>query len=244
MSDLPPWRRHTARFQDRVLGLGATTFDFLHPFLDDLPAWPISTELSDRAALKFQVCLVTIGSLRSAREVAFSTSKLWLQGHFLLAATGFRMLQELYGQLCWLEQKVLGPIEGGDLGVAHSRAVKVIFGSNTAIPHVRGGVGPHPLVNVMEFIRAGEAATPGLLEDYKFLCDSAHPSYMLQSWLLFAGPDHDNWTNPTFALQADALLDRTLVAGEASSTGIGIIAKDLMARCVPEVRSETSSEAN
>lgn len=169
MSDLPPWRRHTARFQDRVLVLGATTFDFLHPFLDDLPAWPISTQLSDRAALKFQVCLVTIGSLRSAREVAFSTSKLWLQGHFLLAATGFRMLQELYGQLCWLEQKVLRPIEAGDLGVAHSRAVKAIFGSNTAIPHVRGGVGPHPLVNVMDFIRAGEAATPGVLEDWRDL---------------------------------------------------------------------------
>jgi hypothetical protein len=244
MSDLPPWRQHTARFQDRVLMLGATTFDFLHPFLDDLPAWPISTELSDRAALKFQVCLVTIGSLRSAREVAFSSSKLWLQGHFLLAATGFRMLQELYGQLCWLEQKVLRPTEAGDLGVAHSRAVKAIFGSNTAIPHVRGGLGPHPLINVMDFIRAGEAATPGVLEDYKFLCDSAHPSYMLQSWLLFAGPDHDNWTNPTFALQADALLDRIVVAGEASIKGIGIVARDLMTRCVPEVRSEAASEVN
>lgn len=242
MSELPPWRLHTARFQDRALVLGSNTFEFLHDHLDRLPSWPVTTPLSDRAAIKFQACLVVIGSLRTAREVVFSGSKLWLQGHFLLAATAVRMLLELHGQLAWVHQEAVVAIERGDLELAQARLAKVIFGSNTAIPFVRGGLGPHPLVNVMDFVRAGEIALPGSMDDYKFLCDGAHPSYMLQSWLLFAGPDHDNWTNETFARQADALLERIVATAERCLPSIEEIASKVLAACVPEVQAETAGE--
>jgi hypothetical protein len=161
-----------------------------------LPQPPLAVQLSDRAALKYQLAPLVIGALRTAREIAFSSSKLWLQGHFLLASVGIRMLIELNGQLLWAEEKVLAPLDAGTVDAPFERMTKLLLGSKSAVPLTRGEVGPHPLVNVMEFVRCVEAARPGTIDDYEFLCDSAHPSCMMQSWMLFAGPDHDNWTRP------------------------------------------------
>jgi hypothetical protein len=236
-----PWRRHTERFLPRAVALGATTFAFAHPFIAQVPALPLKRPLGDAASIKLQLCLMTIGSLRTAREIAFSCGKLWLQGHFLMASVGARMLVELQGQLSWAQAKVLVPQTSGKIDVAHPRMVKLIFGANTAIPLIRGETGPHPLINVMEFIRAAEASQPGAADDYAFLCDGAHPSFMLQSWLLFAGPDHDNWTNATFAAQTDAILERVLATAERALAQVEAVASVLFSECLPEIAAETAA---
>jgi len=67
----------------------------------------------------------------------------------------------------------------------------------------------------MDFVRSAEAVRAGVSDDYAFLYDSANPSFMMHSWMLFAGPDHDNWTNATFAAEVAPLLDRVLRIAEA-----------------------------
>jgi hypothetical protein len=107
---LRPWQRHTAQFVPRAIAMGATSFSPVYAHIDALPRAPLNVDLSDAAAIKYQVALLTISALRSAREIAMSSGKLWLQGHFLLASVGIRMLIELEGQLLWTERKVLSPL--------------------------------------------------------------------------------------------------------------------------------------
>jgi hypothetical protein len=69
----------------------------------------------------------------------------------------------------------------------------------------------------MEYVRAAEAVRLGAVRDYEFLCDIACPSYMMQTWMLFAGPVHDDWTNQTFA--ADPVAN-VAVVGDSRSVGV------------------------
>lgn len=236
--DVRPWQQHTGRFLPRALAVGSTSFEFLHPHIDALPRAPFDVELSDQGAVRYQLALVVIASLRSAREIALSSSKLWVQGHFLLAAVGFRMLLELDGQLLWAQKMVLASLDAGEVEVAFGRIKKLLLGTKSPIPLIRGEIGPHPLVNVMDFVRSAEAVRAGASDDYAFLCDSAHPSFMMHSWMLFAGPDHDNWTNATFAAEVAPLLDRVLRIAETSLGGIADAAETIMTAVVPAIRSE------
>ena len=111
--DLKPWQQHTAEIVPRVTTLGATSFKFVLDRLAVLPQAPFAVRLSDVAAIKYQLVILVIGTLRSAREITTSSSKLWLQGHFLLASIGIRALLELNGQLLWAEKKVLAPLIEG-----------------------------------------------------------------------------------------------------------------------------------
>ena len=122
--------------------------------------------LSDVAAIKYQLVILVIGTLRSAREITTSSSKLWLQGHFLLASIGIRALLELNGQLLWAEKKVLAPLIEGAIDLPSERVRKLLLGSKSAVPLGFGEVGPHPLINVMEYVRAAEAVRLGAVRDY------------------------------------------------------------------------------
>jgi hypothetical protein len=238
-ADLKPWQQHTAQFIRHAIAMGATTFELVHDHLDVLPRAPLAVQLSDGAILKYQLAVLVIGTLRTAREIATASSKLWLQGHFLLASVGIRMLIELNGQLLWAEKKVLAPLTEGAIDAPFERMKKLLRGSKSAVPLIRGEVGPHPLINVMEFVRTAEEARPGAMGDYEFLCDSAHPSYMMQTWMLFAGPDHDNWTNETFAAQVAPMLDRMLGIAEGALVSLERVADRIIVGVVPTILAET-----
>jgi hypothetical protein len=91
----------------------------------------------------------------------------------------------------------------------------------------------------MEFVRAADAARPGAMDDYEFLCDGAHPSYMMQSSMVFAGPDHDNWTNETFAAQVAPMLDRMLGIAEDALVSLESVADQIMVEVIPGILAET-----
>jgi len=187
--------------------------------------------------------MLVIGSLRSAREIALSASGLWLKGHFLLASVGFRMLIELDGQLLWAEKKVLRRLEEDDAEALRERVAKLILGAKSTVPLVRGEFGPHPTINVMDFVRSSEESRPGAMEDYVFLCDATHPCYMMQTWLIFAGPRYDNWTNETFALQVAKVLDRMLVIAETSLQSLEDTALRIISAALPQILSEAETSS-
>jgi hypothetical protein len=239
MDDIKPWQQHTAQFIPRAMAVGATTFEFMRDHLAVLPQAPLAVRLSEAASLKYQLAILVIGTLRTAQEIATSSSKLWLEGHFLLASIGIRTLIELNGRLLWAEKRVLAPLTEGAIDVVSERVEKLLLGSKSAIPLARGDVGPRPLINVMEFVRAAEAARPGAMSDYEFLCDSAHPSYMMQTWMLFAGPDHDNWTNETFAAEVGLLLNRILGIAEGALVDLESLSDRILVDVVPAILAET-----
>lgn len=231
----------TAVYDARAFRLGAVSLNVFYDEIKKLPGAPLRPPLSHANALRYQVCLYAIGVARSATEIGEGAQRAWFGGQFLAASVLIRVLLELWGAMEYAEQRVLRKIEESDLTVADARILKLLAGSNTGVTHspaVRVEVSP---VNVMEFVRSADVVSPGIIDEYKFLCDAAHPTFMAGSHLLFAGAIYDNWTNETFAKNMHPVLDRTLKAGEAGLAGIERTGMAIVARCIPPIREEVVS---
>lgn len=235
------WRKEIERYQGRVLSLGHSLNE-LADEIEKLPRAPLTTALSDKAALQFQICLLTIGAFRSAQQLAKSLQIVWLAGHFVTSSLVIRLMLELQGLLAYAERKVLKPLVGDNcIDTCQAKMMKLLFGSKSGVLSPRGDSRqPHPLVNVMDFIKEGEAVFPGLSGTYSFLCDASHPTYLQHSYLVFAGPHYDNWSNDTFATEAHLTLERTLSAAEFALAGIRSSGMSIFAECMPLIVSEIS----
>jgi hypothetical protein len=225
-------------YDARALKLGAVSLNAFSPEISKLPSIPTEHEFSGAAAIKLQLCLYVIGIVRSAQEVGKSAQLVWFAGQFLTASALIRMLVELCGAAAYAEDKVLRKVEAAEIHIALDRVTKLVLGSKTGASFRPGEKLEHPAVNVLDFVRAAEARWPGIMDDYSFLCDAAHPSYVQNSLLLFAGADYDNWDNKAFATHAHEILDRTLRVGETALQGIESVGLDIFSRCVPSILAE------
>lgn len=231
----------TAIYDARAIALSSESLDVLHPFLEKLPRAPFDFALSDANAVRYLLCIYVMGSVRAAREVCGAFQLAWFSGQFLAASMLIRMLIELWGAIVYAEKKVLRKVEAGEPIAGNEKMVKLLFGSksgvrlNPAIPIVE------PPVNVMEFVRAADGVVPGTETDYGFLCDAAHPSYLQNSALLFAGARYNNWSNETFATETYKTLDRTLRIGATALEGIEKAAVHVFTRCVPPILEDAQT---
>src|SRR5437660_7922737 len=103
------------------------------------------------------------------------------------------MFIELWGDVAYAEQRVLRKIEASEIEVATERIGKLLMGSRTGTTFWPDVEPVTDTVNVMDFVRAADKTMKGAHEDYVFLCDAAHPSFIPNSHLLFAGAVYDNW---------------------------------------------------
>jgi hypothetical protein len=238
---MEPWARETERYRKRALELGYSLND-LADEIKKLPRAPLSARLSDKAAIQFQVCLLTIGIFRSAQQLASSLQLLWPSGQFVTASLTTRLLVELQGVLAYADRKVLRKLDDpNNIEICHTRMVKLLLGSKSGVLSLQGDSrDARPVVNVMDFIKEGEGAFPGLSDTYSFLCDGSHPTYLQHSYLLFAGPNYDNWTNEALAVEAHRTLERTLSAAEGALAGIRSTGLAIFAECLSLILSETS----
>jgi hypothetical protein len=115
------------------------------------------------------------------------------------------------------------------------------MGSRTGATFRPDELAESSMINVLDFVRAANATAPGAMDDYVFLCDAAHPSYVPHTLLLFAGTTYDNWSNETFAKYMHPVLDRTLRVAETALAGIEKAGLDICHRCLPPILEETSS---
>lgn len=231
----------TAIYDARAFRLGAVSLNVFYDEIKNLPGAPLLYPLSEANTLRYQVCLYAISVARSATEIGEGAQRAWFGGQFLAASVLIRVLLELWGAIEYAEQHILRKIEEPNLAVAKARATKLLVGSNSGATHNPAVRAEVPPVNVMEFVRSAEVASPGIIEEYKFLCDAAHPTFMPGSHLLFAGAIYDNWTNETFAKSMHPVLDRTLKAAETSLAGIEKTGMKILTRCIPPMREEVGS---
>ncbi len=230
----------TAIYDSRAFMLGALSLDVAYEEIQKLPVAPFSHPLSDENALRYQACLYAIGALRSATEVGTAAQIGWFAGKFLAASVLIRVFVELWGAGAYVEQKVLRKIEAGEIATAATRMRKLLLGSKTGVSFRPDVEGEKSVVNVMEFVRAAAVIRPGVEDDYIFLCDAAHPAYVPNTHLLFAGAVYDNWSNEAFAKAMHPTLDRTLSIAETALEGLRDVSMEIFARCIPSIVDEAS----
>jgi hypothetical protein len=62
--------------------------------------------------------------------------------------------------------------------------------------------------------------------------------------MLFAGRDHDNWTNATFAAKVEPMLDRILGIAELALESLEVVANRVFCAVLPEILAETGADAS
>ena len=230
----------TEIYDARASAIGSDSLKVIAAEFGRLPVAPLAHPLSDLNGLRYEVCVYVVGSVRSAKELGRAVQLVWLSGQFLAASALIRMLIELWGSIAYCEQKVLRKIEQSNLEVAAARSRKLLLGSRTGATFRPDVSADLTVVNVMDFVRAANATAPGTMDEYTFLCEAAHPSYVPHTMLLFAGSTYDNWNNEAFAARMHPVLDRTLKAAESALAGIEKASLDICHRCLPPILEETS----
>jgi hypothetical protein len=236
------WQSETERYRDRV----ALLSDKLNEFGDvigELPRAPLSIQLTDIAAIEYQICILIIGAFRSAQQLTSSLYLLWLTGQFLGASLMARLLLEHFGVLAFTRTKVFEKARSGaDIEACQRRLSRLLLGSKSGIPMPWSQEPAHVTpINVMDFLREAETLSQGTLAHYNFLCDASHPSYLQHSYLLFSGPDYDNWSNDRFAEQAHKTLAHTLLVSEFAVNAITNEGIRLFTDCLPRIKAELPS---
>ena len=174
--ELETWNRETVGFRDRI-GSMYETINAVGSAFSRLPSTPLDFQPSEVGAVKYQLCLLAIGAARSAQELLSSISLLAITGKFLSASVCTRLLIELLGQLEFADRKVLRCLDRPDeLEAATARLQRLLHASKASGPTLPRGIPDIAVINVMEFVRAAEAAKPGMQETYDFLCCSPDPN--------------------------------------------------------------------
>jgi hypothetical protein len=238
------WLRETEPYRDRI-GKLYDALDLLTPAFEQLPPSPLNYRPSTIGGLKYQLCILTIGMSRSAQELLSSASVLSVTGKFLAASVCIRLLIELWGVLAFAERKVLRKLdEPADAATANDLLVKLLRGSKSGVPSFRGDTDKVAVINVMEFVRAADAISPGTLQTYDFLCDAAHPTYTQHGYLLFSGSDYDNWSNVVFAQHAHTTLNETVAAAELAILGLSQAGNRIFTACLPQILDEAKHRSD
>lgn len=236
------WNRETVGHRDRIGSL-YETLTALGPVFSRIPSSSLDFQPTEVGALKYQLSVLAIGAARSAQELLSSVSLLAITGKFLSASICTRLLIELLGQLEFADQKVLQRLARPDeLEAATALLRRLLHGTKVGGRPLPDGVPNIAAINVMEFVRAAEAARPGMQEAYDFLCNAAHPNFTQHGYLLFAGSEYDNWRNPVFAAAAREILDKTVAAAEQAVAGIVESATRIVENCLPQSLTERGKE--
>src|SRR5919197_4369878 len=94
------WQEQTARYRERIDALGAPLIR-LRDDLKMLPPAPLNYKPSEIGLIKYQLCLLASGGIRSGCELVQSTQLAWRAGRFLSAALNIRLLMEIWGSLAF-----------------------------------------------------------------------------------------------------------------------------------------------
>jgi hypothetical protein len=129
----------------------------------------------------------------------------------------------------------------GDPETADQRLQKLLMGTSSG-PLLPAGITDHiPAINVMEFIRAGDAAVAGFEQSYKLLCDASHPTVMHFDFILLS---HDgSWANDVYAKEARRILDDVVGAAEKAVKGVGLEVTTIYDVCLPPLMKEIANNS-
>ena len=234
------WQQETVKYSDRIAALRLITKELE----EELKRFPglLSFHPTNAGSVRHRALIFVNHSLASAAELVTSIQLLWGHAHFLAAAHCIRLLFELWGSLIYAQMKVVRKLAVKDgTKVADERLTKLSLGTKSG-PLLPAGITDRiKVINVMDFVRAGEEAAPGFEETYNLLCDVSHPSIM---HFYFRSLTVDgSWANQVFAKEAHRILERITASSEKAVAGIELRARTTYQECMPDLTAEIDEHA-
>lgn len=187
---------------------------------------PIDRDIGVRNILMIQLILFNIGSVRVARNLAAAAEMLFREGMITSTCLQLRLLFEYWGAIAFASahcDKVRDAVNLEDAATLEGIVVpigRLIGGSRIPVKLPWGGETNTKSYNIMKFIEHLEKCEPGVAQEYDFLCEACHPSFIQQDYFWMAGNTGDNWTNKKFHAHAHALLERLILVGEKATLGL------------------------
>ena len=223
----PPWIAETRQYVPRLEALP----NLVAEASSVLSSLGVTGPMKDpnapvRTILLIQLVLFCTGCLRVAYDLTKSAELLFREGRITSASLQLRLLLEYWGAvalastLCDRVRDANNLEDAATLEELVNPISRLIGGSRIPVKLPRGGETSVKSFNVMNFIQHLEKCEPGAEQNYEFLCETCHPSYVQQSYLWMAGREGDNWTNDAFREHAHTLLERIVSAGESAAVGL------------------------
>ncbi|MFC2071213.1 hypothetical protein ACFLUU_00635 [Chloroflexota bacterium] len=171
-------------------------------------------------------------------QAVASFCTLFKKGLFTTISLPARLIYELWGAI-HLAAKVIIDMRGsGDVDTAMKMSRRLVLGARSKVNLPWGGEADQKSIHVMEFIRSLADTNPRAAQDYDFLCESCHPSYLrLTIWSL-SGSVIGNWANEKFRTEAQGIFDRTLSITELSLRGIADESKSTLEAALPFIEND------
>ncbi len=235
------WKDETAAYRNRVAVLAVVDkelADVLRRFPGLMQRYP-----SEKVAVKHRILIFANQSMESSTEILKSVQLLMTDGHFLAAGHCIRLIHEVWGSLLYAEAKVLAKSEESEESatVADARLQRLLLGTNSG-PLLPAGMKEEiNKINVMEFIREGEAAVQGFTETYEFLCDISHPTYL--HWFFHRITYDFSWSNHLKVAEVSRILELVTSAAEKAVLGIRAAIREIYLRSLPDIEAEVATYA-
>ena len=197
---------------------------------------------SDLVAVEHRMLIFANHSLSSATELLSSVKILWGEGHHLAAGHCIRLLFEVWGSLLYAQTSVLKKAAelSESAAIADTRLQRLLLGTNSRPTLPAGMQEEIKVINVMEFVRAGEAAVPRFKAIYEFLCDISHPTYIMHTFFYWLTRDM-SWTNDLYAHEMHRIWEELTKAAEMAARGISSAMIEIYDKCMPDIEKETAS---
>jgi hypothetical protein len=233
------WQAETANYTSRVADLILVTPE-VEVWLKRFPGL-LRNRPSALVAVKHRALIFANHSLSSASELLLSVKLLWSNGHHLAAGHCIRLLFEIWGSLLYAQASVLKKaMESSEsAAIADGRLQKLMLGTNSRPLLPAGMKDEINVVNVMEFVRSGEAAIKDFKSIYEFLCDISHPTYM-HSFFYWLTLDL-SWSNDLNTSEMHRILEELTRAAEKVVRGISRAIIEVYDECIPDLEREVAS---
>lgn len=242
MTDVAKWEEETKEYSDRIaaLRLSSKKLD------DELSKFPglLSFQPTDAGSVRHRILILANGTLATGANLLSSVQLLWKNHHFHAGAHCVRLLYEQWGLLIYALEKIARKLEVKDgVATADERLTKLLLGTKTKTLLPAGIEGQFPVINVMEFIRAGDSVTSGYEKTYNFLCDISHPSFVIHSDLFWL--THDGaWANDLYAGEAHRILEKITATAENAIMGIEMQIFSIYRTCLPPLAAEIDAHTS
>lgn len=131
-----------------------------------------------------------------------------------------RFSVEYWGALSLMHRTLKNYLKTGSYDVAMSKFERLMLSGKTKVALPWGGETETEPYSVMKFVDELARKDSTIKDDYAFLSEGAHPSFLQNTYFIMASKRYHNFENEKFRAHAHILLERTCAIMEKTSEGI------------------------
>jgi hypothetical protein len=158
---------------------------------------------------------------------------LWSEGRMVGVTSLVRFALEYWAALHFGRNIIEQFAADHDLNKAAPKAERLTFSGKTPVALPWGGHTPNPAYDVLTFVEKLSKSHATALDDYNFLSEGSHPSFLQNTYFIMASKKYENYSNDAFKRHAHEILERTVNIMEKSSHGLLIDVETTLSLCGP-----------